>query len=729
MAITKIKAIKSTVNKAISYITNYQKTDGSILISGYNCEPDYAYLNFKMTQALSKEVKGNYKEVGQKSNLGYHLIQSFSPTDNIDPEKAHEIGKKLADELLDRKHEYVIATHIDKGHIHNHIIFNSVSFYDYKKFRTQPYKTAARIRAISDRICSENELSIIKEPSGLGTSYAEYMARKNNTSWKSEIRKRINFILEEVTNYDEFKQSASALGVVVDDSGKHIKYKYIKQERFVRGDKLADTDKYLKETIIQQIEENKYSQDIVKKSIGEAIKESSNYNEFTKIMKGKYNIIVKKDRSGEAVYKLNDINGNQVKERALGKNYTISNIENSIINKKELEQEINSDINILDKFNKRIKSNNQGNDTILILNDNDISKITVDGILVNVIDNEELGKVFIDNKHVNFNKLTNKYEVFIGEKYYYYFVKDKLEPDILESVQVSQKFIKGEQLIRSIEINNNVKPTSIELKNDNIKGIGKDGILITLPSLGIDRLFIENKYVVFDKLEKTCTINVYENWNYNCIGSDSKIKKNSIKGKDIIEELNNAQDRFSNIGRRITVAERKNNISTAKELANILLTMNKENLTSSSDFDLKISDLKEKRDNIKQTIKELENKNSQYKEVAKYLITYNKYADIKINLGKQSIFKRKEYENKYAGELRELEFVEKKLAHMGVNTNVDPDKVVELIKSQDKEVSELNLKLKEIESKIEDLNNKKNIIDNLVEKQINKDKQKEQEER
>lgn len=81
-----------------------------------------------MTAALGRELKGDYTKTGGANNLAYHMIQSFSPDDLISPEKAHDLGKKWADDILEGKYEYVISTHIDKGHIHNHIVFNSVSF-------------------------------------------------------------------------------------------------------------------------------------------------------------------------------------------------------------------------------------------------------------------------------------------------------------------------------------------------------------------------------------------------------------------------------------------------------------------------------------------------------------------------------------------------------------------------------------------------------------------------
>ena len=134
MAITKIHAIKSTLGKALAYIENPDKTDGQMLVSGYNCEPQTASIDFEMTAVLAHKARNLKRK--RSTNLAYHLIQSFSPEDAVTPEQAHELGKKLAFEYTGGKYEYVVATHIDKGHIHNHIMINAVSFYDYKGYLT-----------------------------------------------------------------------------------------------------------------------------------------------------------------------------------------------------------------------------------------------------------------------------------------------------------------------------------------------------------------------------------------------------------------------------------------------------------------------------------------------------------------------------------------------------------------------------------------------------------------
>ena len=169
MAVTKIKPVKSTLSKALDYIQNPDKTDGKMLVSSFGCSYETADIEFAFTlsQALDK---GN--------NLAHHLIQSFEPGE-VDYEKAHEIGRQLADAVTKGQHEYVLTTHIDKGHIHNHIIFCAVNFVDHHKYVSNK-RTYYGIRNISDRLCRENGLSVVvPEKGSKGKNYAAYHKEKS----------------------------------------------------------------------------------------------------------------------------------------------------------------------------------------------------------------------------------------------------------------------------------------------------------------------------------------------------------------------------------------------------------------------------------------------------------------------------------------------------------------------------------------------------------------------
>jgi hypothetical protein len=250
VAYTRIHGIKTTLTKALDYINNPDKTDQQLLVSGYNVDPLAAAVEYRMTAALAKEAKGDYTKTGGAENLAYHMIQSFAPYDKITPAEAHELGKKWADEVLKGKYEYVISTHVDKGQIHNHVIFNAVSFYDYKKYDN--YKVAGYLREVSDKLCEEQGLHVIKNPNlkQKSPSHYEWEQRKTNNSWKAKIKDIIDKTISETSDYESFKKGLAAANVEVKE-GKRISFRLAGKERFCRGDRMGED--YTKERIIERL--------------------------------------------------------------------------------------------------------------------------------------------------------------------------------------------------------------------------------------------------------------------------------------------------------------------------------------------------------------------------------------------------------------------------------------------------------------------------------------------
>ena len=223
MAVTKIKPIKSTLSKALDYIKNPDKTDGKMLVSSFGCSYETADIEFEYTlsQALQK---GN--------NLAFHLIQSFEPGE-VDYQKAHEIGKQLADAVTKGQHEYVLTTHIDKGHVHNHIIFCAVNFVDHRKYNSNK-RSYYGIRNMSDKLCRENGLSVVVPGKGSkGKSYAEYQAEKTGTSWKGKLKIAVDALIPQVSSFEELLQRLQAAGYEI-KPGKYVSCRAPGQERFTR---------------------------------------------------------------------------------------------------------------------------------------------------------------------------------------------------------------------------------------------------------------------------------------------------------------------------------------------------------------------------------------------------------------------------------------------------------------------------------------------------------------
>lgn len=223
MAVTKIKPVKSTLSKALDYIENPDKTDGKMLISSFGCSYETADIEFGYTlsQALDKG-----------SNLAFHLIQSFAPGE-MDYEKAHEIGKQLADAVTKGQHEYVVTTHIDKGHIHNHVIFCAVNFVDHHKYNSNK-RSYYGIRNMSDKLCRENGLSVVVPGKGSkGKSYAEYQAEKTGTSWKGKLKIAVDALIPQVSSFEELLTRLQAAGYEI-KPGKYVSCRAPGQERFTR---------------------------------------------------------------------------------------------------------------------------------------------------------------------------------------------------------------------------------------------------------------------------------------------------------------------------------------------------------------------------------------------------------------------------------------------------------------------------------------------------------------
>ena len=220
MAVTKIKPVKSTLSKALDYIQNPDKTDGKMLVSSFGCSYETADIEFAFTlsQALDK---GN--------NLAHHLIQSFEPGE-VDYEKAHEIGRQLADAVTKGQHEYVLTTHIDKGHIHNHIIFCAVNFVDHHKYVSNK-RTYYGIRNISDRLCRENGLSVVvPEKGSKGKNYAAYHKEK---SAKAKLKIAVDTLIPQVNSFEELLSRLQGLGYEI-KRGKYVSCLVPWQERFTR---------------------------------------------------------------------------------------------------------------------------------------------------------------------------------------------------------------------------------------------------------------------------------------------------------------------------------------------------------------------------------------------------------------------------------------------------------------------------------------------------------------
>ena len=250
MAITKIHAIKATVSGAVNYICNEDKTDSNLLISSFATSPETAARDFKFTLSHTDQ---------SDPNKAYHLIQSFAPGE-VNAEEAHKIAQELADRLLQGRYSYIVATHTDKEHIHNHIIFCAADNIDYQKYHDCK-RTYWNIRHINDELCMEHNLSVLHENQHNKKKYKEWQTGMNGTSWKALLKSAINETIKQAHTYEEFISLMASKGYEIKDSGinqdshKYIAFRAPGQERWIRGRAKSLGPEYTKERIRERIEE------------------------------------------------------------------------------------------------------------------------------------------------------------------------------------------------------------------------------------------------------------------------------------------------------------------------------------------------------------------------------------------------------------------------------------------------------------------------------------------
>jgi len=231
------RAVKYVMNKekttavslqdALDYAANRDKTEQSCFESSYACTLETAFADMRQT-----------KERWHKSGgvQGYHLVQSFAAGE-VSPELAHQIAKELADRVLGGQYEYVIGTHLNTDHIHSHIVWNSVSCVDGKKYRSNYKSYVTEIRAVSDELCRKYKLSIIdtENSNHVAKPYAEWLAEKNNQpTWRTAIRQDVDEAIQQSLTWRQFLNALERKGYEVRMGRKYPVLRPPGKERFVR---------------------------------------------------------------------------------------------------------------------------------------------------------------------------------------------------------------------------------------------------------------------------------------------------------------------------------------------------------------------------------------------------------------------------------------------------------------------------------------------------------------
>lgn len=266
LAITKIWAVKDDLNRVLNYIKNPDKTtelgDGlkEVLayttqgyktnekeyITGINCDPKTSLKQMINTKLSYNKMDGR---------LAFHAVQSFKPGE-VTPEKCHTLGVQLAKQMWGNRFEVVVSTHLDKEHLHNHFVINSVSWVDGMKYDNRK-SDIDHFRELNDAICKEHGLSIIENPSGKAMNYGEWNAeKKDGIYFRKIIRYDVDTVLSYARTLDQFKEGLEEIGYQVDLSGKHWTLKHPQSKRTFRFYKLTRDNHYDEEHLVERINNN-----------------------------------------------------------------------------------------------------------------------------------------------------------------------------------------------------------------------------------------------------------------------------------------------------------------------------------------------------------------------------------------------------------------------------------------------------------------------------------------
>ena len=679
MAIAKIHAIKSTLSNVILYIENPSKTDGQLLVSGYNVEPQTAALDFEITAMMAHKV--HHISCKKTSNLAYHLIQSFSPTEKITPREAHDLGRKLALEFTEGKYEFVIATHIDKGHIHNHIIINSVSFYDYKKLRTVPYRTAQQIRSISDRLCMEAQLSVIKDPQKLGQLYPTYVQKKRTTSNRTEVRKKLNFCLERATNYAQFLQMAQELGISVCQRGKHMTYLPEGAGRSIRDTSLADTDKFTYTGLVERLEDNAAEQQFIRERIAKIFPSVSTFTDFIKQLQAEGVKARVKKQTGQLLYKAADLDGTWVPADALGDGFTLTGLENTIKNKSE-NLDTNHSTPIAELYQELTTNYPQSCDTSVRLTSRQICSAGKRGVLLQIHDSSgNPAKLMIDNSHIHTTP-DGSVSGDIGAAFSYDITYD----------DGTHGTIRGTDLIRQIDEENLTQPLIVSLTADQIMTMSLRGVTVHLPQYHIERLFIPERYVQRNVEQGSCAISLYPGWQYSYVPIGSEKTRKSISGAELAQSLGGVVQvgtSESSLARRVANVERRAGIANAHELGKLLGSMADNGLHSAADFDKQISAYQREEMKLRNKIAELRSKSKTYAATAHNLQVCRTYKSVWLEYASKPLAQKDTFYKQNEAVLQTYYRAASQLDKMGISLGTEPEKVRQLVTETESRIADL----------------------------------------
>lgn len=230
MHIGKGKSIAESIKGRTDYAKNPNKTDGGRLVSSFGCNARIVDAEFLLAKRQYAAMTG--RRIRKHNVLAYQIRQSFKPGE-VTPEEANKVGYELATRFTKWKHAFIVATHIDKAHVHNHIIFNSTTLDCSRKFRDF-LGSGRAVRKLSDQICLEHGLSVIENPKRRGKSYNKWLGGKKPLSHQEKLRRTIEAVLlKKPADFDAFLLKMEAAGYEI-KRGKYPAFRAQGEKKFTR---------------------------------------------------------------------------------------------------------------------------------------------------------------------------------------------------------------------------------------------------------------------------------------------------------------------------------------------------------------------------------------------------------------------------------------------------------------------------------------------------------------
>ena len=452
--------------RLIKYILNPDKTDDLKLISDFGMSnyldfPSHAEMvemynvNFTNNDKLY-ESRNDRQEKHQQTIHAHHLIQSFSPEDNLTPEEINRIGYETMMELTGGRFRFIVATHTDKNHIHNHILINAIDRNSDKKLIWN-YAIERNFRMISDRISKMAGAKIIEKR----YSYRDYK-KYRESSHKFELKQRLYFLLQQSKSFDNFLEKAKQLHVQIDFSQKHSRFLMTDRTMVkpIRGSQLSKRDlydeDYFKTYFAKQAIESrlvfllKYVHSLEElhvkaKELNLTIELKQKNVMFTLEEDGKKISLGHKKISDKKLYDVQFFN-RYFEDREVRDIQALENLQEDFQTfREELHKEKVSAEEIEEVFKKYKEKRDAIHEFEIELTDNQIEKLVDDGVYIRVsFGIKQSGLIFIPNYQLDIFEEDNKkkYKVYIRETSSY-FVYNKENMD-------NNFFIKGRTLIRQL---------------------------------------------------------------------------------------------------------------------------------------------------------------------------------------------------------------------------------------------------------------------------------------